>query len=71
MNPSLSLPASTDDVIEAIIRATVAHAPSPQAEHLYRESLRNLVRLAKAEHACEVRMQSNCAEPVYPEHIVH
>lgn len=44
----------TDDVIENLINATLKDATARQ-QHLFRESLRNLVRLAKAEKVVEIK----------------
>jgi len=45
----------TDEVIENLIDATLgADAPLRQ-RHIYRESLRSLVRLAKAEQVVEIK----------------
>lgn len=45
----------TDDVIENLIVATLGEQASARQRHLYRESLRSLVRLAKAEQVVEMK----------------
>ncbi len=45
----------TDDVIENLINATLGEVATPRQTHLYRESLRSLVRLAKAEQVVEIK----------------
>jgi len=49
MDPSLTLPTCTDEVIEALVIAACGETASAHERFVYRESLRNLVRLAKAE----------------------
>lgn len=49
MDPIHSPPMCTDDVIEALVHASCGESASAHERYLYRESLRNLVRLAKAE----------------------
>jgi hypothetical protein len=45
----------TDDVIESLIVATLGEQPNARQRHMYRESLRSLVRLAKAEQVVEIK----------------
>jgi hypothetical protein len=45
----------SDDVIESLISATLGEQAGPRERHLYRESLRSLVRLAKAEQVVEIK----------------
>jgi hypothetical protein len=45
----------TDDVIESLINATLGAAVCSRERHLFRENLRSLVRLAKAEQVVEIK----------------
>jgi hypothetical protein len=45
----------TDDVIENLITATLSEDATTRQRHLFRESLRGLVRLAKAEKVVEIK----------------
>jgi hypothetical protein len=45
----------TDDVIESLINATLGAAVCMRERHLFRENLRSLVRLAKAEQVVEIK----------------
>lgn len=45
----------TDQVIEALIAATVGEEITARQKHIYRENLRSLVRLAKAEQIVEIK----------------
>lgn len=45
----------TDDVIENLITATLSEDVDMRQRHLFRENLRNLVRLAKAEQVAEIK----------------
>ncbi|MFC7516606.1 hypothetical protein ACFQUU_16475 [Herbaspirillum sp. GCM10030257] len=45
----------SDEVIESLISATLGEQAGARERHLYRESLRNLVRLAKAEQVVEIK----------------
>lgn len=47
-------PCCSDDVIEALVLVACGENASDQEKHLYRESLRNLVRLAKSERMQEL-----------------
>lgn len=58
MNSQLLLPVCSDDVIEALVMVACGENGSSQTRHFYRESLRNLVRLAKMEHAKEADMET-------------
>jgi hypothetical protein len=49
MNSRISLPTCIDEVIEALVCASCGDAASAHEKYVYRESLRNLVRLARAE----------------------
>jgi hypothetical protein len=51
------LPLHSDEVIEALVMMNCGESASAQARHLYRESLRSLVRLAKVEHGAELRFK--------------
>ncbi|HEY0846923.1 MAG TPA: hypothetical protein VGE12_16260 [Noviherbaspirillum sp.] len=46
---------ATDDVIENLITATLGETASFRQKHIYRESLRGLVRLAKSEQVAEIK----------------
>lgn len=46
---------ATDDVIENLIIATLGETASLRQQHLYRENLRSLVRLAKSEQIAEIK----------------
>ena len=46
----------SDDLIDALVIMNCGDAASAQARHIYRESLRSLVRLAKAERNAELRL---------------
>ena len=50
-------PLRSDEVIEALVMINCGDSASAQARHLYRESLRSLVRLAKVEHGAELRFK--------------
>lgn len=58
---SSSFPARTDDVIEAIVQTLCGDMSSAHIRHIYRESLRNLVRLAKAEQLQDMLIRANPA----------
>ncbi|HYD63100.1 MAG TPA: hypothetical protein VEC35_22290 [Noviherbaspirillum sp.] len=45
----------SDDVIENLITATLGECASARQRHVFRESLRGLVRLAKAEQIVEIK----------------
>lgn len=45
----------SDQVIEDLIAATLGPDASAREKHMYRESLRGLVRLAKAEQVLEIK----------------
>lgn len=45
----------TDDVIEQLVAATLGESAHPRQRFIYRESLRGLVRLAKAEQLAEMK----------------
>ena len=45
----------TEKTIEELISISFAKNPDPRQQHFFRESLRNLVRLAKAEQMLEMR----------------
>ena len=47
---------STDTVIEEMVAATYGDTVSARQKHMYREALRALVRLAKAEQMRDMRM---------------
>lgn len=46
----------TEKTIDELIDVTFAKYADPREKHFFRESLRNLVRLAKAEQLQEMRM---------------
>lgn len=46
---------ASDDLIENLITATLGETASLRQQHLYRESLRSLVRLAKSEQIAEIK----------------
>jgi hypothetical protein len=56
MDSQISLPTCIDEVIEALVHACCGEAASAHEKYVYRESLRNLVRLAMAEqrHGLEI-----------------
>lgn len=45
----------TEDVIENLIAATLSAEAGVRERHLFRENLRNLVRLAKSEQVMEIK----------------
>ena len=45
----------TDQLIEALIAATITDEVTVRQKHIYRENLRSLVRLAKAEQIVEIK----------------
>jgi hypothetical protein len=45
----------TNSVIEDLIAATLSHDASARERHIFRENLRNLVRLAKVEQIVEIK----------------
>lgn len=45
----------TDAVIESLIAAALGNHAGARERHMYRESLRGLVRLAKAEQVMEIK----------------
>ena len=47
---------STDTMIDEMVDATFGNTVSARQQHLYRESLRALVRLAKAEQLRDMRL---------------
>ena len=53
------VPLHSEDVIEALVIMNCGDATTAQAKHMYRESLRSLVRLAKAERNVELRVNLN------------
>jgi hypothetical protein len=53
------VPLHSEDVIEALVIMNCGDSTSAQVRHMYRESLRNLVRLAKAERNVELRLNLN------------
>ena len=58
MDSEISLPTCTDEVIEALVHASCGDTASAHEKYVYRESLRNLVRLAKAEQRNGVDLAS-------------
>jgi hypothetical protein len=66
-----SSPVSTDAVIDAIVQSLCGDQSSAQARYIYRESLRNLVRLARAEHAQEMQVRIDRAMRPESEHLLH
>ena len=48
---------NSDDVIENLVDLTCGETATAKDRHVYRESLRNLVRLAKAEQKQQIRME--------------
>lgn len=59
----MSLEICSDEVIEAVISAAVGENASARMRYLYRESLRNLVRIAKLEHTAELKRQPQSRKP--------
>ena len=53
------VPLHSEDVIDALVIMNCGDFATAQARHVYRESLRNLVRLAKAESNAELRLNLN------------
>lgn len=45
----------TDQVIESLIAATLGEDATPRQQYMFRESLRNLVRLAKSEQIMDIK----------------
>jgi len=45
----------SDDMIEDLVKVTCGEQASSRERHVYREALRSLVRLAKAEQMYEMR----------------
>jgi hypothetical protein len=45
----------TNDVIENLVSATLSESASFRQRHVFRENLRNLVRLAQAEKIVEIK----------------
>ena len=48
---------NSDDVIENLVDLTCGETATTKDRHVYRESLRNLVRLAKVEQKQQIRME--------------
>ena len=71
MDPHSSSPVSTDDLIEAIVQSFCGDQSTAQARHIYRESLRNLVRLARLEQAQESQGAMNCTMRAANERVLH
>ncbi|HJW56122.1 MAG TPA: hypothetical protein VJ577_12675, partial [Burkholderiaceae bacterium] len=67
----LLLPLCSDDVIEALVMVACGENGSSQTKHFYRESLRNLVRLAKVEYAREADMELRYLPIIYSEGRLH
>ncbi len=51
------LPLRSDEIIEAMVMINCGESASVQTRHIFRESLRSLVRLAKLEHGAELRFK--------------
>lgn len=51
---------ATEDIIEALTQANMGHAPA-QHRHIFREALRALVMLAKAEKLFEIKRDTALA----------
>jgi hypothetical protein len=64
-------PRCSDDVIEALVLVACGETASVQAKHIYRESLRNLVRLAKAERTQEMKLDASLLSANYNERMLH
>lgn len=47
---------NSDDVIENLVELTCGETATAQDRHIYRESLRNLVRLARVEQEQQIRL---------------
>ncbi|HEX2529866.1 MAG TPA: hypothetical protein VHK70_00165 [Burkholderiaceae bacterium] len=71
MDTQLPLPLCSDDIVEALVVAACGNSATAQQKHLYRESLRSLVRLAKAEQTQEMEMGFRTLEPVCGEDVLH
>lgn len=71
MDSHLSSPVCSDEVIEALVVVACGHTASVQAKHIYRESLRNLVRLAKAEQTQETKLGLHRLPNDYGEGLLH
>ncbi|MFC3108946.1 hypothetical protein ACFQAT_09995 [Undibacterium arcticum] len=61
----------SDDVIENLVQLVCGETASAQDRHVYRESLRNLVRLAKAEQKQEIRMDRHQINAVRESDVLH
>ena len=61
----------SDDVIEALVHVACGETASVQVKHIYRESLRNLVRLAKAECTQEMKTDFDHLLAENDRHLLH
>ncbi len=61
----------SDDVIEALVHVACGETASVQVKHIYRESLRNLVRLAKAESTQELKADFDQLLAENDRHLLH
>jgi hypothetical protein len=61
----------SDDVIEALVIVACGEAASDKTKFLYRESLRNLVRLAKAERTREIQLNFTPAVDSQANRVLH
>ena len=64
-------PLRSDDVIEALVMVNCGESATVQARHVFRESLRSLVRLAKTEGNEEGYRHLLCLHPLYDEPTLH
>lgn len=67
----MRLPLRSDDVIEALVLVNCGESATLQARHLYRETLRSLVRLAKTEGSDDLKRHLLRIQPVYDENTLH
>lgn len=56
----------TEAAIENLVNATLGAAASEREKHIFRESLRNLVRIANAEYKAEMQASVDKAIQVMP-----
>jgi len=62
---------NTDDVIENLVELTCGETATVQDRHIYRESLRNLVRLAKVEQKHQISMGMHHINAVHVSDVLH
>jgi hypothetical protein len=62
---------SSDDIIETLVTLHCGQDSSLRDKHIFRESLRNLVRLAKAEETGTLLMQPYQHLPTHDTNVLH